>query len=229
MSQENESVELNLEEKPKKSHFLIYLLLLILLIAIIFSLGYYFLNNGVGKNIISNLQNSLNKKEMQPANQKHTQEYAKDEEIKRLQNALIQKEKELQKLSQSLSNSTQKPTTLQLRYTIKPKKQIIAECFSMQTGKWEIPQGCLLSLTTKINKELENDKKVVAFEVQGIVDNNPYKGLSPELKQEGLASFRAWNAIREINKKLPNVTAFEGPSLESKDKRGYRIKAYFVE
>ena len=74
MSQENESIELNLEEKPKKSHFLTYLLLLILLIAIIFSLGYYFLNNGVGKNIISNLQNSLNKKEMQPANQKHTQE-----------------------------------------------------------------------------------------------------------------------------------------------------------
>ena len=92
MSQENESIELNLEEKPKKSHFLTYLLLLILLIAIIFSLGYYFLNNGVGKNIISNLQNSLNKKEMQPANQKHTQEYAKDEEIERLQNALIQKE-----------------------------------------------------------------------------------------------------------------------------------------
>ena len=88
---------------------------------------------------------------------------------------------------------------------------------------------CLLSLATKIGNELEKDKKVVAFEIQGIVDNNPYKGLSPELKQEGLASFRAWNAIREINKKIPNATAFEGPSLQLKDKRGYRIKAYFVE
>lgn len=226
MSKENESVELSFEEKPKKNHFLTYLLLLILLIIIVFGLGYYLLNNEVGKNVINNLQNSLESQEIQPSNQ----EYAKDEEIQRLQNALIQKEKELQSLSQSFNNSTtQKPTTLQLRYTIKPKKQIIAECFSMQTGKWEIPQGCLLSLATKISKELENDKKVVAFEVQGIVDNNPYKGLSPELKQEGLASFRAWNAIREINKKLPNVTAFEGPSLELKDQRGYRIKAYFVE
>lgn len=237
MSQkENNPIEFDFEEKPKKNHFFTFLFLLVLLILIIFGAGYYLLHHEVGKNAIDSLQNSLQPKTSQSveSSQKSTQnhkEYAKDEEIKRLQNALAQKEKELQSLSKSFGTTQTQTTatTTQLRYSIKPKKQIIAECFSMQIGKWEIPQGCLLSLATKISKELENDKKVVAFEVQGIVDSNPYKGLSPELKQEGLASFRAWNAIQEINKKLPNATAFEGPSLQSKDKRGYRIKAYFVE
>ncbi|MDY3113548.1 MAG: hypothetical protein SOW25_04385, partial [Helicobacter sp.] len=116
-----------------------------------------------------------------------------------------------------------------LRYSIKPKKQIVAECYSMQIGSWDIPKSCLLAIATKVNAELENDKKVVAFEIQGVVDTNPYRGLSPELKQEGLASFRAWSAIREINAKLPNAIAFEGPSLQLENKRGYKIKAYFVE
>lgn len=99
----------------------------------------------------------------------------------------------------------------------------------MGVGTWEIPQSCLLSIATKVDKELQADKRVVAFEVQGIVDTNPYRGLSPELKQEGLASFRAWNAIRAINAKIPNATVFEGPSLQLENKRGYSIKAYFVE
>ena len=70
-------------------------------------------------------------------------------------------------------------TMTKLRYSIKPKRQIITECFSMEIGKWEIPQSCLLSIATKVDSELQNDKRVVAFEVQGIVDTNPYRGLSP--------------------------------------------------
>lgn len=229
-SPEEPIIQLNFDEETKKSHFWLFLSILIILIIVIFGVGYYFLNHKNSQSAIQSLQNTLG-----ITQETTSTEYAKEEEIRRLQEALMQKEKELLNLAQSVEGlnisvqEIQQTNTTNLRYTIKPKKQIIAECFSMQIGKWDIPQGCLLSLATKIGNELEKDKKVVAFEIQGIVDNNPYKGLSPELKQEGLASFRAWNAIREINKKIPNATAFEGPSLQLKDKRGYRIKAYFVE
>ncbi|WP_300692353.1 MULTISPECIES: hypothetical protein [Helicobacter] len=244
-------VEYSLEdsqEDSNKGRFLAYLFLLIVLVGLIFGGGYYFLTQPSGEALLSkaqeilgfqtqpNLQNGIVESQREAIS-----EFAKEEEIKRLQEALYQKEKELATLSQSVdslslsvkemqnANSANSNTMARLRYTIKPKKQIITECFSMGVGTWEIPQSCLLSIATKVDKELQADKRVVAFEVQGIVDTNPYRGLSPELKQEGLASFRAWNAIRAINAKIPNATVFEGPSLQLENKRGYSIKAYFVE
>ncbi|MDE5591976.1 MAG: hypothetical protein K2I63_03350, partial [Helicobacter sp.] len=154
------------------------------------------------------------------------------QEIQNLRILLEQKERQLETLLTTRNahvvseDSIIKPE-FPIRFSIKPKKEIIAECFSMEIGKWKIPKGCLLSLATKIHEELERDYKVVAFEVQGIVDTNPYHGLSSELKQEGLASFRAKEAIREINNKFPNTAVFEGASVQIPDKRGYRIKAYF--
>ncbi|MBD5165684.1 MAG: hypothetical protein HDT10_07715 [Helicobacter sp.] len=234
------------EDSSNKNRFLAYLFLLIVLIALIFGGGYYFLTQPSGEALLNKVQGLLGfqtkpAREVVESQTNFASEFAKDEEIKRLQEALYQKEKELATLSQSVDGLTlsvkemqnarnaQADTMARLRYTIKPKKQIIAECFSMNIGSWEIPQSCLLSIATKVDKELQSDKRVVAFEVQGIVDTNPYRGLSPELKQEGLASFRAWNAIRAINAKIPNATVFEGPSLQQENKRGYSIKAYFVE
>lgn len=255
-SKEKEYVEYSLEESKEDSsnrnRFLAYLFLLIVLIALIFGGGYYFLTQPSGEALLHKAQAVLGfqsepttqtkilEPQLEPQREVAS-EYAKDEEIKRLQEALNQKEKELATLSQSVDGlrlsvremqdvrNAQSNTMAKLRYTIKPKKQIITECFSMNIGSWEIPQSCLLSIATKVDKELQSDKRVVAFEVQGIVDTNPYRGLSPELKQEGLASFRAWNAIRAINAKIPNATVFEGPSLQQENKRGYSIKAYFVE
>ncbi len=247
---EKEYVEYSLEESKEdssnKNRFLAYLFLLIVLIALIFGGGYYFLTQPSGEALLNKVQSLLGfqaqpAREVAESQTNFASEFAKDEEIKRLQEALYQKEKELASLAQSVDGlslsvkemqdvSNAKTNTMsRLRYTIKPKKQIITECFSMKTGSWEIPQSCLLSIATKVDKELQSDKRVVAFEVQGIVDTNPYRGLSPELKQEGLASFRAWNAIRAINAKIPNATVFEGPSLQQENKRGYSIKAYFVE
>ncbi|MBX7490822.1 hypothetical protein K4G58_04415 [Helicobacter sp. Faydin-H64] len=208
--------------------------------------GYYFLNQPSGQALLSKAQNSLGIAQESTLDYKDSDSvvdfsnatYAKDDEIRRLQNALYQKERELENLAHSLEGlnasvkeiqNSQQNTMQKLRYTLKPKQQIIAECFSMEIGKWDIPKSCLLSIATKVDKELQNDKRVVAFEVQGIVDTNPYRGLSPELKQEGLASFRAWNAIRSINAKIPNATIFEGPSIQLANKRGYSIKAYFVD
>ncbi|TLD82450.1 hypothetical protein LS70_007150 [Helicobacter sp. MIT 11-5569] len=227
----------------KKSSFLPLLTLIVVLILLILGGGYYFLNQPSGQALLSKAQNILGGV-MQNSTLDSTQDsnmvatYAKDDEIRRLQNALYQKERELENLAHSLEGlntsvkeiqDSKQNTTAKLRYTIKPKRQIITECFSMEIGKWDIPKSCLLSIATKVDKELQNDKRVVAFEVQGIVDTNPYRGLSPELKQEGLASFRAWNAIRSINEKIPNATVFEGPSLQLANKRGYSVKAYFVD
>ncbi|WP_299549145.1 hypothetical protein [uncultured Helicobacter sp.] len=237
-----DSTEITLED-PKSSSFLPLLGLIVVLVVLVLGGGYYFLSQPSGRAMLSKVQTSLGMTQDSVLDSNSTStaypaSYAKDDEIKRLQDALYQKERELENLAHSLNGlnasvqeiQTSKQNTMQkLRYTIKPKQQIIAECFAMDIGRWDIPKNCLLSLATKVDKELQNDKRVVAFEVQGIVDTNPYRGLSPELKQEGLASFRAWNAIRAINAKLPKATIFEGPSLQLANKRGYSIKAYFVD
>lgn len=234
-------MEYSLDESTtnNKSVFWAYLFLLIVLILLIIGGGYYFLHQPSGQALLHKANNTLGFQSNTTESQIKSKQDAKDDEIKRLQEALYQKNRELEHLAQSvegLNVSVQEMqekkaqnTMTKLRYSIKPKRQIITECFSMEIGKWEIPQSCLLSIATKVDSELQNDKHVVAFEVQGIVDTNPYRGLSPELKQEGLASFRAWEAIRSITSKIPNAVVFEGPSLQLENKRGYSIKAYFVE
>lgn len=227
-------MEIKFEEEPKSS-FWKFLWILILIVILVCVIGFYLLKQPFGQDSIAKIKNFFQEKTGGEQLYVETIEDAKDEEIKRLQLALMQKKQELMNLANSMngisvsSERERKNTLTNIRYVIKPKKQIIAECFSMDIGKWNIPQGCLLSIATKVSKELEEDKQVVAFEVQGIVDTNPYRGLSPELKQEGLASFRAREAIREIYAKIPNATAFEGPSIQRPNQRGYSIKAYFVE
>lgn len=150
-------------------------------------------------------------------------------ELERLKLELASKQKQLERLSENLNEAKAPAANLKLAYAIKPKERVIAECYTMEVGKWELPENCVLSLAANVNSELEADKRVVAFEVQGIVDTTPYGGLSPELKQEGLASFRAREAIRAVEAKIPHAVVFEGLSIQESDRRGYRLKAYFVE
>ncbi|MGP1449942.1 MAG: hypothetical protein ACTTJS_02285 [Wolinella sp.] len=150
-------------------------------------------------------------------------------ELERLKMELDGKNRQIEQLKERGVGTASEAMRERLRYTIRPKERIITECHTMSVGIWQIPDNCALSLAANVNKELESDKRVVAFEVQGIVDTTPYRGLSPELKQEGLASFRAHAAIKAIGEKLPNAVVFEGASLQEAGKRGYRIKAYFVE
>ena len=233
LQNENKEIAVEVGEiKKEKSNFLPILLIVILVIVLLFGGIFYALMQPFGKEFLGKIQNKMGMEVTQDTKEVNLSE------VKRLQDALQKKEQELIKLSKSVGGLSEtmeqikkdkKAITNNLGYSIKPKEAVITSCYSMQNGKWKIPQSCLLSIATKVNAELQNDKRVVAFEIQGIVDNKPYAGLSPELKQEGLASFRAWEAIREIEKKLPNVTAFEGPSLQLPNKRGYTIKAYFVE
>lgn len=234
----DKEIEVEFEEKHNKS-FLPILLILSVTVLLIFGVIFYLLKQPIGKEILQDTKVALGfsdntqQSNLQQINNINvtntTSDNAKDDEIKRLQEALRIKEMELNKLSIATNSNQQNNALTNIRYAIKPKKQIVAECFAMDIGEWKIPKNCLLSIATNVNKELSDDISVVAFEVQGIVDTNPYRGLSPELKQEGLASFRALEAIREINKKIPNAVVFEGPSMQLQDKRGYSIKAYFVE
>ncbi|WP_334096553.1 hypothetical protein, partial [Helicobacter typhlonius] len=113
----------------------------------------------------------------------------------------------------------QESTPVKLRYSIKPKDKIVARCVNMKIGRWGMPKNCTEELTSGIVAMARADNKIVAFEISGVVDNLPYAGLSPELKQEGLASFRAREAIYIVSKRMPNVAAFEGLSQQKANQR----------
>lgn len=116
-----------------------------------------------------------------------------------------------------------------LRYTIKPKSTFISECYSAEIGKWNLPSQCMEELSKNISSLLKSEKKTLVLEVMGVVDEKQYAGRSPELKQEGLASFRARNVIKTIKKEFSNVAVFEGLSMQKPQKRGFAVRAYYLE
>lgn len=128
-----------------------------------------------------------------------------------------------------LSSNTSANTINQLKYTIKPIDKNISVCDTMLNGKWITPQICNKTLVDSVENLINTNKELIAIEVSGIVDNNPYAGPSSELKQEGLASFRAREAIRIITKRFSNVAVFEGLSIQTPNKRGFQVKAYYLQ
>lgn len=153
---------------------------------------------------------------------KEIDELIKQIGIKNNQIKILQEENA--NLKKQTNNIVQK-----LNYVIKPKNKLVVECYSAPNGKWNIPQECAKTLISNVQAILKEDKKIVALEVSGVVDEQKYRGLSPELKQEGLASFRAKSVIEYLKKSLPTITTFEGLSIQQKGKRGYFIRAYYVE
>lgn len=128
----------------------------------------------------------------------------------------------------SLKNQ-QNNVSMKLRYSIKPKDKIVAHCVNMQIGYYAMPKNCSDELKMGINEMIKQDNTIVAFEISGIVDTRPYAGLSPELKQEGLASFRAKEAIMLATQQMPSIAAFEGLSQQKVDQRGFIVRAFYVE
>ncbi|MCI6217744.1 MAG: hypothetical protein MR629_04275 [Helicobacter sp.] len=123
--------------------------------------------------------------------------------------------------------SEQQSVALNLGYIIKPKEELVSECSNLLLGKWEVSQICEQNLRRELRKVLD-DKRVVAVEIAGVVDTRPYRGAHAELKQEGLASFRAKEAILLATKIAPNIAVFEGLSQQLPNKRGFLVKAYYV-
>lgn len=140
----------------------------------------------------------------------------KNSQIKVLQdeNALLRGE---------VSNITQR-----LKYAIKPKAQFVSECYEARIGDWKLPQKCFNELNRNLTQLLQSDKRILVLEVIGVVDEKKYAGRSPELKQEGLASFRAKNVIERLRRDFPQIVTFEGLSLQQPQKRGFAVRAYYV-
>lgn len=199
------------ESKPR-----LYLIIFTLVIlTILGSIYYYMLSSHESlDNVADDIKTQL--KKVEKVAQKSELE-SKDAQIK-----LLQSEKK--SLKESRDSAPAK-----LRYSIKPKEKVIAHCKIMKIGRWNMPQSCASELIEGIKEIVAKDQRIVAFEVSGIVDNLPYGGLSPELKQEGLASFRAKEAIIISAKNMPNVAVFEGLSQQKADQRGFVVRAYYVE
>lgn len=119
-------------------------------------------------------------------------------------------------------------TITALKYAIVPNNVDIFECNTMRNGKWAMPKDCKDSALKAIQKLIDDNNELIVLEVNGIVDSNPYAGPSAELKQEGLASFRAREAIGSIVRAYSNVAVFEGISMQENNKRGFQIKAYYL-
>lgn len=121
-----------------------------------------------------------------------------------------------------------KSTIASLKYTIKPNNADIYECVNMRNGRWIMPKKCEEDILNAVQRLIDANNELIAIEVSGIVDGNPYSGPSAELKQEGLASFRAREGIISIMRGYSNVAAFEGPSQQARGKRGFQVKAYYL-
>ena len=91
-----------------------------------------------------------------------------------------------------------------------------------------MPKKCEEDILNAVQRLIDANNELIAIEVSGIVDGNPYSGPSAELKQEGLASFRAREGIISIMRGYSNVAAFEGPSQQVRGKRGFQVKAYYL-
>ena len=122
-----------------------------------------------------------------------------------------------------------KSTIASLKYTIKPNNADIYFCGNMRNGKWIMPKKCEEEILNAVQRLIDANNELIAIEVSGIVDGNPYSGPSAELKQEGLASFRAREGIIAIMRGYSNVAAFEGPSQQARGKRGFQVKAYYLQ
>ena len=206
------------QQKKGIATFLLGFLSVMILLGALGGVGYYYLIKPKTQHIVqpskSTLTNDVNTKEI---DELIKQIGIKNDQIKTLTAENTALKKQASSMSQKLS------------YIIKPKAKVVVECYKSKTGKWQLPQECAKTLISNVQAILKEDKKIVALEVSGVVDEQKYKGLSPELKQEGLASFRAKSVIEYLRKTLPTITTFEGLSIQQKGKRGYFIRAYYVE
>ena len=135
-------------------------------------------------------------------------------------------EPNLKAIAQNVETTT---TISQLKYAIKPLDKNIASCNIMKNGKWNMPNSCKDEVLNAIKTLISTNSEIIAIEVSGVVDNNPYSGPTAELKQEGLASFRAREAIGVITRGFSNIAVFEGLSIQAPNKRGFEVKAYYLQ
>lgn len=205
-----------METPQKSSKPLIYLIIIALLMLGILGAVYYYMTiRTQGSNELDELSQKIEANIKRESTITQSQLDSKDAQIQLLKAQNLKKEQD------NLVN--------QFAYSIKPKEKIVAQCNDMKIGKWKMPKNCLDELKSGVLAMVQNDNKIVAFEISGIVDTLPYGGTSPELKQEGLASFRAKEAISIVSEYMPQVAAFEGLSQQKPRERGFVVRAFYVQ
>lgn len=203
--------------RKRKKGFLAFLLgflSILILVGVLGGVAYYYL--------VLKKDNQPKEEVLQPKETKEITHLLDQIKIKNGQIKVLQEENKLLK-------GQVKDITQRLSYVIKPKNQMIVECYSAKIGNWTIPQSCKNTAQANLTNLLQNDQKIVALEVIGVVDEKLYRGRNSELKQEGLASFRAKTIIQQMQKVFPNIVFFEGLSQQKKNKRGFMIRAYYVQ
>lgn len=200
----------------KSSKARLYLILFVLVVLAALG-GVYYYAKEFSKHSLDEISHSVESSRAQQEVIMQSELDAKDSQIKQLKAE-----------SESLKQQ-QDSAPMKLRYSIKPKDKVVAHCVDMKVGRYAMPKKCHDELALGIAEMTKNDYSIVAFEVSGIVDTRPYAGLSPELKQEGLASFRAKEAIIIASRQMPSVVAFEGLSQQKPNQRGFVVRAFYVE
>ncbi len=124
-------MEIRFEEEPKRGWSFLWILIFIILL--LCAIGFYLLKQPFGQDSVAKIQNFFTGKTGEEDLYVEVIEDTKDEEIKRLQFALMQKEQELMELANSMKGgigvsfeqgSKSENTLTNIRYVIKPKKQI---------------------------------------------------------------------------------------------------------
>ena len=115
----------------------------------------------------------------------------------RLENESLQKSLEVEKSSEN--RATLLPKRLIVEEKEKEKSQSFLEksqfsCLEFQTGNWNLPLACKKKLIHFIKKSSEAKSEI--YFITGVIDSDPYKGLSIELKQTGLAMYRAKEIVK---------------------------------
>lgn len=148
--------------------------------------------------------------------------------VKKLQDKIKTQEITIKDLKATV-DSLKKNMKMDLAKLKKPVSKFVAECYGMEVGTWNVDQECIRKAQKTIKRMAKKYSGIIAWEVLPVVDSRPYKGLSPELKQEGLASFRAQAGIKLIHDTLKKeVIAFKGMTIKEEVKRGFIIKVHYL-
>lgn len=148
------------------------------------------------------------------------------EEIKSQRDALAKRVAELERSIDRGSSFTEvktenKESIVAVKSLKKPKKVHLFSCLEFDVGSYKADKRC---------KDIAKSAKKMGYdlyEIRGVVDNQPYAGLSPELKQEGLAGYRAKEGASLLEEDIPKDSIlFQGFSKQMDKKRGFEVYGY---
>jgi hypothetical protein len=106
-----------------------------------------------------------------------------------------------------------------------PKAIDRVACLSMDVGKWTLRESCQAALKKRVHAIYDPDRHFLV--ITPVVDARPYADPLSELKQAGLAQFRAQSATELLKEQLPeDVLILQKRGEQTEDKRGFILELY---